>query len=183
MEITEAQYRRMEACLPPSAWQRKYDEPGGIECHSVCGRAWVQVARVAEAFRKVAHRLYPHDRWSKNGVLDRVFEPLQREQIVHTRIEVVKPDSTLLKAHPDRTGALRKTGAQEVGKPRGRWTSWIHLGAANARTVTFARFVSRVPIRAEELTADSAVRCGRYGNQPYRPSGLAPRSVPRAVDP
>jgi hypothetical protein len=43
------------------------------------------------------------NRWSKSGVLDRVFEQLQREQIVRIRIEAVSLDSTtvkvLLQAH------------------------------------------------------------------------------------
>jgi len=34
------------------------------------------------------------NRWSKSGVLDRVFELLQSEQIVHIRIEAVKVNNT-----------------------------------------------------------------------------------------
>jgi lactam utilization protein B len=49
------------------------------------------------------------NRWSKNGVLDQVFEQLQREQIVRIRIEAVSLDSTTVKVHPDGTGALKKT--------------------------------------------------------------------------
>ena len=49
------------------------------------------------------------NRWSKNGVLDRVFEYLQREQIVRIKLEAVSMDSTMVKVHPNRTGALKKT--------------------------------------------------------------------------
>lgn len=33
------------------------------------------------------------NRWAKTGVLERIFEFLQREQILKVRIEVVPPDS------------------------------------------------------------------------------------------
>jgi hypothetical protein len=50
------------------------------------------------------------NRWAKNGVLNRVFEQLQLEQIVRIRIEAFSLDSTSVKVHPDGTGALKKTG-------------------------------------------------------------------------
>jgi lactam utilization protein B len=49
------------------------------------------------------------NRWAKNGVLDRVFEKLQTEQIVRIKIEAFSLDSTSVKVHPDGTGALKKT--------------------------------------------------------------------------
>ena len=73
------------------------------------------------------------NRWSKNGVLDRVFEYLQREQIVRIKLEAVSMDSTIVKVHPDGTGALKKNGPQSIGKSRGGWTTKIHMVAADAR--------------------------------------------------
>ncbi len=49
------------------------------------------------------------NRWSKAGVLDRVFARLQEEQILAIRLEHVCLDSTTIKVHPDGTGALKKT--------------------------------------------------------------------------
>lgn len=43
-------------------------------------------------------------RWSKAGVLDRVFEKLQLGQIVQIKLEAVSLDSTSIKVHPDGTG-------------------------------------------------------------------------------
>jgi hypothetical protein len=78
------------------------------------------------------------NRWSKNGVLDQVFEQLQRQQIVRIRIEAVSLDSTTVKVHRDGPGAL-KNGPQASGKSRGRWTTKISMVAAEARTaITFA---------------------------------------------
>ena len=59
------------------------------------------------------------NRWSKNGVLDRVFEHLQREQIVRVKLEAVALDSTMVKVHPDGTGALKKTDPVHRKVPRG----------------------------------------------------------------
>ena len=74
------------------------------------------------------HTIYTRmNRWSKSGVLDRVFERLQLEQIVRIRIEAFSLDSTSIKVHPDGTGALKKTAHSpsanhaEVGTPRFIW--------------------------------------------------------------
>ena len=74
------------------------------------------------------HTLYTRmNRWSKNGVLDRVFEHLQREQIVRVKLEAVSLDSTIVQVHPDGTGALKKTVPKPsadpaaVGPPRFIW--------------------------------------------------------------
>ena len=49
-------------------------------------------------------------RWSKAGVIERVFARLQAEQIIAIRIEAVGLDSTSVHVHPDGTGARKKTG-------------------------------------------------------------------------
>ena len=81
------------------------------------------------------HTIYTRmNRWSKKGVLDRVFEQLQRDQIVRIKVEAFGLDSTSVKVHPDGTGAPKKTGAQAIGKSRGGWNTKIHMVAADART-------------------------------------------------
>jgi hypothetical protein len=66
-------------------------------------------------------------RWTKAGVLNKMFEELQREQVVRIKIEAVSLDSTSIKMHPDATGALKKTdrkplASREVdGTPRFIW--------------------------------------------------------------
>ncbi len=85
------------------------------------------------------HTIYTRmNRWSKNGVLDQVFEKLQSEQIVRIRIEAFALDSTSIKVHPDGTGALRKRTSSHRQVAR-RMEHQVHLVAANARTaITFA---------------------------------------------
>ena len=59
------------------------------------------------------------NRWSKGGVLDKVFEKLQREQLVRIKIEAFSLDSTSVKVHPDGHGALKKRTA--VHRQVARW--------------------------------------------------------------
>ena len=55
------------------------------------------------------HTVYVRmNRWSKNGVLQRLFEALQLEGIINVRMEAVCLDSTTVKVHPDGSGALKK---------------------------------------------------------------------------
>ncbi len=56
------------------------------------------------------HTIYTRmNRWAKRGVLDRVFEQMQRLQIARVTLEAASLDSTSIKVHPDATGAAKKT--------------------------------------------------------------------------
>ena len=61
-------------------------------------------------------------RWSKSGVLERVFERLKAQRNIPP--EALSIDSTSIKVHPDGTGALKKTAGKpledlaEAGLPR-----------------------------------------------------------------
>ena len=80
------------------------------------------------------HTVYTRmNRWSKSGVLDRVFEHLQREQILRIKIGVVSLDGATVRVHPDGAGA-RKKRPPVHWKSRGGWTAKIHPAAANDRT-------------------------------------------------
>ena len=87
------------------------------------------------------HTIYTRmNRWPKRGVLDRVFAQLQHTQIIRLKIEAVVLDRTIVKVHPDGTGAL-KNGPHAIGESRGGWTTKMHLVAADARTaITCALF-------------------------------------------
>ena len=138
MEITEEQYRRIEPVLPR--------QRGNVSLSNLTVlNAILYVAEQGCKWRGLPrrfgnwHTIYTRmNRWSKNGVLDAVFEKLQREQLVRIRVEAVSMDSTIVKVHPDGTGALKKNGPQAIGKSRGGWSTKVHLVAANARTaITF----------------------------------------------
>ena len=117
MEITEAQFAQIEECLP---LQR-----GNVSLSNL--RVLNAILYVAEHGCKWRglprrfgnwHTIYTRmNRWSKNGVLDRVFERLQQSQIVRIKVEAVSLDSTIVKVHPDGTGALKKTAPKPSASP------------------------------------------------------------------
>jgi transposase len=127
MEISEAQYQRIASSLPR--------QRGNVKLQNLqLLNALLYVAEQGCKWRGLPkrfgnwHTIYTRmNRWSKSGVLDRVFEQLQREQIVRIRIEAVSLDSTTVKVHPDGTGALKKTDPRPSasraadGPPRFIW--------------------------------------------------------------
>ncbi|MEZ5664699.1 MAG: IS5 family transposase [Burkholderiaceae bacterium] len=138
MEITPEQFARIEHCLPT--------QRGNVSMTNLqVVNAMLYVAEHGCKWRGLPkrfgnwHTIYTRmRRWEKAGVLDKMFQELQREQVVRIRIEAVSLDSTSIKVHPDGTGAL-KNGPQSIGKSRGGWTTKVHLVAADARTaVTFS---------------------------------------------
>ena len=127
MEITEAQFQRIESELPRQRGNVKVTNLQFLN-------ALLYVAEQGCKWRGLPKRFGPWhtiytrmSRWSKSGVLDQVFERLQKVQIIRIKIEAVKMDSTIVKVHPDGTGALKKTDPRpsenpaEDGPPRFIW--------------------------------------------------------------
>jgi transposase len=109
MEITEAQYQRIASSLPRRRGNVKLNNLhwlNGLLYVAEHGCKWRGLPKRFGNWHTIYTRM---NRWSKSGVLDRVFEQLQREQIVRIRIEAVSLDSTTVKVHPDGIGALKKT--------------------------------------------------------------------------
>jgi transposase len=109
MEITSEQFSRIETFLP---LQR-----GNVSLTNLqVVNAILYVAENGCKWRSLPkrfgnwHTIYTRmNRWAKAGVLDRLFEELQHQQLVRIKIEAVSLDSTIVKVHPDGTGALKKT--------------------------------------------------------------------------
>ena len=61
------------------------------------------------------------NRWSKKGVLDRVFEQLQRDRIVRIRAEAFGLDDSIgVKVHPDGACAEKRPASHlQVPRPLG----------------------------------------------------------------
>ena len=127
MEITPEQFARIEPCLPK--------QRGNVSLSNLqVVNAILYVAEQGCKWRGLPkrfgnwHTIYTRmNRWAKAGVLDRMFEELQKAQVVRIRIEAVALDSTSVKVHPDGTGALKKTdprpseSPEEAGTPRFIW--------------------------------------------------------------
>src|SRR5258708_20158625 len=109
MEITEAQFQRIADCLPR---QRGNVSMSNLQVIN----AILHVAEQGCKWRGLPsrlgnwHTLYTRmNRWSKAGVLDRIFARLQQEQIIQLKIEAVCLDTTTVTAHPYCTRPFTKT--------------------------------------------------------------------------
>jgi transposase len=119
MEITEAQYQRIETCLPRQRGNVSLTNLQVLNAILYVAEHGCKWRGLPKRFGRW-HTIYTRmNRWSKNGVLDRVFTQLQREQIIHIKIEAISLDSTIVKVHPDGTGALKKTDLKPSENPEG----------------------------------------------------------------
>ncbi|GAJ08260.1 unnamed protein product, partial [marine sediment metagenome] len=108
MQITEAQYRRIEACLPRQRGNVNHSNLQVLNAILFVAEHGCKWRGLPKRFGNW-HTIYTRmNRWAKAGVLDRLFAKLQEEQIVRIKIEAVSLDSTIVKVHPDGTGALKK---------------------------------------------------------------------------
>ena len=115
MEITAEQFKRIETFLPV--------QRGNVSMSNLqVVNAILYVAENGCKWRALPkrfgnwHTIYTRmNRWAKAGVLDRLFEELQHQQLVRIKIEAVSLDSTIVKVHPDGTGALKKTALKPSG--------------------------------------------------------------------
>jgi transposase len=114
MEITESQYLRIAECLPRQRGNvslTNLQVLNAILYVAEHGCKWRGLPKYLGNWHTIYTRM---NRWSKAGVLDRVFVHLQREQIIAVKIEAVSLDSTTVKVHPDGTGALKKPGRKPL---------------------------------------------------------------------
>ncbi len=127
MELTQAQYERIAPHLPVQRGNVSLSNQQVLNAILYVAEHGCKWRGLPARFGNW-HTLYTRmNRWSKNGVLDWVFEHLQREQIVRVKLEAVSLDSTIVQVHPDGTGALKKTipkpsaDPAAVGPPRFIW--------------------------------------------------------------
>ena len=127
MEITRAQFEQIADCLPTQRGNvslSNLDVLNAILYVAEQGCKWRGLPRRFGNWHTIYTRM---NRWSKSGVLDRLFQRLQQSQIVRIKIEAVSLDSTMVKVHPDGTGALKKTARKPsgsraaAGQPRFIW--------------------------------------------------------------
>ena len=108
MQITQEQYEKIAKYLPR---QRGNVSMSNLQLINAIlyvtenGCKWRALPKTYGNWHTIYIRM---NRWSKNGVLSRVFAALQTEGIIQINVEVVCLDSTSVKVHPDGTGALKK---------------------------------------------------------------------------
>ena len=132
MEITGEQFGRIRQYFPTQRGNVMIDNLSvlnGILYVAEHGCKWRGLPKRFGPWHTVYTRM---SRWAKNGVLDRIFEALQRENVIQVRVEAVSLDSTSVKVHPDGTGALKKTDRRlsespgEDGPPKFIWLPRVH---------------------------------------------------------
>ena len=117
MEITAEQFHRIEPFLPV--------QRGNVSISNLqVVNAILYVAEHGCKWRGLParfgnwHTIYTRmNRWAKAGVLDRLFEEMQHQQLIRIKIEAVSIDSTSVKVHPDGTGALKRTDHKPSANP------------------------------------------------------------------
>src|SRR4030066_985500 len=127
MGITEAQYLRIEPSLPRQRGNVSLSNLQVLNALLYVAEQGCQWRGLPKRFGNW-HTIYTRmNRWSKSGVLDCVFAQLQHTQIIRVKIEAMALDRTIVKVHPDGTGALKKTARKPLagpaadGRPRFIW--------------------------------------------------------------
>jgi transposase len=127
MELTQAHLERIRASLPVERGNVSMEVLNFLNAVLYVMENGCKWRRLPERFGNW-HTIYTRmNRWSKNGVWDRLFTKLQQEGVLAVELRVVSLDSTSVKVHPDGTGAEKKTGRRpsespaEAGTPRFIW--------------------------------------------------------------
>jgi transposase len=127
MKFTEAHLARIQDSLPVERGNVSMEVLNFLNAVLYVMENGCKWRRLPEHFGNW-HTIYTRmNRWSKNGVWDRVFAKLQVEGVLSVELKVVSLDSTSIKVHPDGTGAEKKTGHSrsashgEDGTPRFIW--------------------------------------------------------------
>lgn len=115
VEITTDQFAQIEHCLPRQRGNVNVSNLQVLNAVLFVAENGCKWRGLPERFGNW-HTIYTRlNRWSKKGVLQRVFEEMQTAHFVRIKIEAISLDSTIIKVHPDGTGALKKTAHRPSG--------------------------------------------------------------------
>ena len=109
MEITESQFEKIRHVLPRQRGNVKHDSLtllNGMLHVLENGCKWRALPERFGPWNTVYRRW---ERWSKKGVMCRIFQELAKVGVVGGQGDTVSLDSTLVKVHPDGAGARKKT--------------------------------------------------------------------------
>ena len=119
MELTPKQFERITSHLPRQRGNVSHENLNVINAILFVAENGCKWRALPKRFGNW-HTIYTRmNRWAKAGVLDKLFEKLQQEQLIRIRIASVSLDSTIIKVHPDGTGALKKTDLKPSASPAG----------------------------------------------------------------
>lgn len=106
MKINEEQYEKISKILPKQRGNIKLNNIDFINallyiCENGC--KWRALPKEYGNWHTIYVRF---NRWSKNGILEKLFLELQVQQRLN--LKTLCLDSTIIKVHPDGCGALKK---------------------------------------------------------------------------
>ena len=112
MQLSDAQFERIAPYLPRPSGHTKVDQHEVLEALLYMAKEGCSWRTLPERFGNW-HTIYVRlNRWAKQGVLERVLSELQRDQIGGRDGATLSLDSTIIKLHPDASGARRREGAR-----------------------------------------------------------------------
>ena len=119
MKLTRKQYGKIEHMMP------KARKPSKISNYQfLCallymvenGCKWRALPKKYGKWHTIYMRF---NRWSKNGTIQKIFEEMQRINIIEIGTDVLCIDSTSVKVHPDAAGSRKSNGEQSIGRSKG----------------------------------------------------------------
>lgn len=118
MRLTEQHYQRIAHLFPKHRGSLTYSNLevlNAILYIAENGAKWRRLPKEFGHWHTLCARMRG---WARQGVLARVFEAMQSQQLIAFKIEVCSLDSATVKVHPDGTGALKKRAASHRTIPR-----------------------------------------------------------------
>ena len=141
MEITPEQYSQIEGYFPIQRGNVKNENLQVLNAILYVAENGCKWRGLPKRFGKW-HTIYTRmNRWAKNGVLDRIFEALQHENVIQIRVEAASLDSTIVKVQPDGTGALKKrpTSHRQIkGRMDHQNSYYCRRSSVSGKFLTFA---------------------------------------------
>src|SRR5690606_37850119 len=127
MQLTEAQFNRISDLLPRQKGNIRLNNLqvlNAILYVATSGCQWRALPHKYGKWNTVYTRMM---RWSKTGVLDRIFERLQREKIIRVYIEVASAERDKKQLHDECAGMPKteipeaSSWATDTGRPKYIW--------------------------------------------------------------
>ena len=119
MELTKGQYKKIEHLMPIP---RKPPEISNYKF--LCALLYMiengcKWRALPEKFGKW-HTIYMRfSRWSEKGIIEKIFEEMQKMHIIDIRTDTLCIDSTSIKVHPNAAGCRKSSGKQSIGRSKG----------------------------------------------------------------
>jgi transposase len=108
MELTLEQYDKIKLVLPVQRGNVEIDNLTFLNALLYITENGCKWRAMPDRFGKWNTIYRRVNRWAKSGVIQRVFEEMQRERILGIHVDFMAIDSTSAKIHPDGMGAEKK---------------------------------------------------------------------------